>query len=138
MKLRISGLLALAGLALACLLGSAQSLAQNAYITNGENTVSVIDTATNAVTATIPVGRFPFAVAVTADGSRVYVANNNSPGTVSVIDTASNTVIATIPVGSGPIGVAVTADGSRVYVAQGVANTASVSVIDTGAIAESW
>ena len=50
MKLRISGLLAIATFVL---LGSAQSLAQNAYITNGSNSVSVIDTATNTVTATI-------------------------------------------------------------------------------------
>jgi YVTN family beta-propeller protein len=44
----------------ACLLGSAQSLAENAYITNaGSESVSVIATATNTVTATIPVGAFP-------------------------------------------------------------------------------
>ena len=50
-----SGAFALAGF-----LGSAQSLAQNAYITNlGSNSVSVIDTATNTVTATIPVGAGP-------------------------------------------------------------------------------
>jgi hypothetical protein len=43
MKLRISGLLGIAAFALAGLLGSGQSLAQNAYITNtGSNTVSVI------------------------------------------------------------------------------------------------
>ena len=60
MKLRVSGLLAITAVALAGLLRSAQSLAQNAYITNaGSNTVSVIDTASNAVTATIPVGSAP-------------------------------------------------------------------------------
>ncbi len=40
-------------------------------------------------------------VAVTPDGSKVYVANENS-NTVSVIATATNTVTATIPVGDGP------------------------------------
>jgi YVTN family beta-propeller protein len=41
----------------ACFFGAAQSLAQNAYITNGgSNDVSVIATATNTVTATILVG----------------------------------------------------------------------------------
>jgi YVTN family beta-propeller protein len=60
MSLRISGLLAIAAFALAGLLGSAQSLAQNAYITNFNSaSVSVIDTATNAVTATIGVGNSP-------------------------------------------------------------------------------
>jgi YVTN family beta-propeller protein len=41
-------------------------------------------------------------VAVTPDGSKVYVANEGSD-TVSVIDTKTNTVTATIPVGSVPI-----------------------------------
>jgi YVTN family beta-propeller protein len=49
-------------------------------------------------------------VAVTPDGSRVYVANRNS-GTVSVIDTATNTVVGSpIPVGGLPMGVAVIPD----------------------------
>jgi YVTN family beta-propeller protein len=131
MKLRISGLLAIAAFALAGVLGSAQSLAQNAYITNsGANTVSVIDTATNSVTTTIPVGDHPYGVAVTPDGSKVYVGNW-FPGTVSVIETATNKVTATIPVGSIPWGMAVTLDGSKVYVANSGGQPFSVSVIDT-------
>jgi YVTN family beta-propeller protein len=94
MKIRISGL-ASAAFALAGCFGSAQSLAQNAYITNELfNTVSVIDAATNTVTATISVG-----VAVTPDGSKAYVANTNS---TTVIDTGTNTVAATTPVGNAP------------------------------------
>jgi YVTN family beta-propeller protein len=76
------------------------------YVTNDFSfSVSVIDTATNTVTATIPltVGSHPFGVAVTPDGSKVFVANEQSqPGSVSVIDAATNAVTATIPVGSGP------------------------------------
>ena len=103
--------------------------APQAYITNlNDNTVSVIDTASNTVTATVPVGTFPNGVAVTPDGAHVYVANVLD-GTVSVIDTASNTVTATVPVGLFPFGVAVTPDGAHVYVAnQGGGN---VSVIAT-------
>jgi YVTN family beta-propeller protein len=44
-------------------------------------------------------------VAVTPDGSKVYVANsgyNTVSNTVSVIATAKNMVIATIPVGPVP------------------------------------
>jgi YVTN family beta-propeller protein len=79
MKLRISRLLAIAAFVAACLLGSAQSPAQNAYIASGlSNNVSVIDTATNTVTATIPVGRSPEGVAVTPDSRKVYVANVSS------------------------------------------------------------
>jgi YVTN family beta-propeller protein len=92
---------------------------QNAYITNsGSNTVSVIDTATNTVTATIPVGLEPWGVAVTPDGSKIYVTNFGDT-TVSVIETASNTVAATIPVGNRPQGVAVTPDGTKAYVTAG-------------------
>jgi YVTN family beta-propeller protein len=61
--------------------------------------VSVISTATNMVTATIPVSSLPHFVAVSPDGSKVYVTNATS-NTVSVINTTTNTVIATIPVGS--------------------------------------
>jgi YVTN family beta-propeller protein len=114
-----------------CLLGSAQPHAQNAYITNFNSaSVSVIDTATNAVTATIGVGSNPLGVAVTRDGSKVYVTHqNNVNSTVAVIDTATNEVTATIPVGANPgfPGIAVTPDGSKVYVASS-GNT--VSVID--------
>jgi YVTN family beta-propeller protein len=132
MKLRISGIFALAALAVVCLFGSAQSRAQNAYITaNGSDTVSVVDTATNTVIATIPVGVQPAGVAVSADGSKVYVANQGTgkiPGSVSVIDSATNTATATIPLGlTGPGALAVTPDDSKVY----VTDTRGVSVIAT-------
>jgi YVTN family beta-propeller protein len=58
-----------------------------AYVTNHySSTVSVIDTATNTVTATVSVGTGLGGVAVTPDGSRAYVVNFVS-NTVSVIDT---------------------------------------------------
>src|SRR6266480_4783027 len=103
--------------------------APQAYITNlNDGTVSVIDTASNTVMATVPVGNFPNGVALTPDGAHVYVANVVD-GTVSVIETAGNTVTATVPVGLFPFGVAVTPDGAHVYVAnQGGGN---VSVIAT-------
>ena len=116
-------------LMLASLLPPAASRAQNAYITNeNSNTVSVIDTVTNTVIATIPVGLSPFGVVVSLDGSKVYFTH---VGGVSVIDTVTNTVIATIPVGLSSSccgGVAVTPDGSKVYVVN--TNASNVSVID--------
>jgi YVTN family beta-propeller protein len=127
MNLRIYGLLAVAAFVGALLLGGGQSLAQNAYITNGEgSSVSVINTSTNMVIATIPVD-VPVGVVVSPDG-KAYVTNLGN-NTVSVIDMATNMVTATISVASGPVGVAVTPDGSKVYVANYGANT--VSVIDT-------
>ncbi len=90
--------------------------------------MSVINTATNTVIATITVGTDPGAVAVTPDGARAYVTNSGS-GSVSVINTATNTVIATITVGLGPGRVAVSSDGTRAYVTN--SGSDSVSVIDT-------
>jgi len=77
--------------------------------------VPVIDTATNNVVATATAGNTPYGVAITPDGTRVYVTNY-ADNTVSVINTATNTAVATVPVGSGPWGVAITPQGTRVYV----------------------
>jgi YVTN family beta-propeller protein len=84
------------------------------YVTNtGSNNVSVIDTASNMVIATVAVGSSPVGVSFTPDGARAYVANFNS-GNVSVIDTATNTVVATIPAGVSPasFGLFITGPGS--------------------------
>jgi len=60
----------------------------NAYIPNaGDNTVSVIDTATDTVIATISVGRSPECVAVSPDANTVYVTNLTD-GTISAINAA--------------------------------------------------
>jgi YVTN family beta-propeller protein len=110
-----------------------------AYVANyGDNSVSVINTATNGIVATVPVGIYPAAVAVTPDRGHVYVVNQatcqdsdclSQPSNVSVISTATNSVIATVPVGSYPTGVAITPDGTRAY-ATNLAN-GSISVINT-------
>jgi YVTN family beta-propeller protein len=78
--------------------------------------VSVIDTATNIVIATIRTGAENFGVAVSPDGSKVYVANPGNSGFMSVIDTATNTIIDKIAVGGFPWSVAVSPDASKVYV----------------------
>src|SRR5438132_5602524 len=80
-----------------------------AYVTNASsNNVSVIDTASNTVVATVRVGSGPSGVAITPDGTRAYVTNGTNVGnTVSVIDTASNTVVATVGVGAESLSVAI-------------------------------
>jgi YVTN family beta-propeller protein len=128
----IAALWAMLAMGLASMASPAEA-APFAYVTNAGSfgvtgTVSVIDTATNTVVATVTVGTGPFGVAVTPDGKHAYVTNGG--GTVSVIDTASNTVVGTpIPVGSFPDGVAVTPDGKHAYVTNELSN--NVSVIDT-------
>jgi YVTN family beta-propeller protein len=97
------------------------------------NIVSVIDTATSTVIATIPVGIFPYEITVTPDGKKVYVTNRKGKivgfinrSTVSVIYTSTNTVTTTVPVDNNPFEVAVTPDGSKVYVTNADDNTISV------------
>jgi YVTN family beta-propeller protein len=68
--------------------------------------VSVITTATGAVSAPITVGKQPNQVAITPDGKRVYVTNTMD-GTVSVITTATGAVSPPITVGRYPEGVAI-------------------------------
>lgn len=100
-----------------------------AYVTNsGDNTVSVIDTATNTVTDTIHTGNSPYEISASPAGKKVYVANWGS-STVSVIDTSTNNVTATVDTRASPGGVAVSPDGTALYVTNVVNNT--VSVIDT-------
>jgi YVTN family beta-propeller protein/autotransporter-associated beta strand protein len=102
----------------------------NAYISNnGSNTVSVINTETQAlVGSAIPVGTQPFGSAATPDGRFVYVANVVS-NTVSVISADTNLVSTTIPVGARPFGIAASSDAKFAYVSNSADNT--VSVIDT-------
>jgi len=105
-----------------------------AWVTNTtSDTVSVIDTDTNTVIATIPVGDGPMGVALTPDGTRAYVTNSNND-TVSVIDTADKTVITTIPVGDGPRGVAFTSDGQRVYVTNELADSVSAISVTSNTV----
>jgi YVTN family beta-propeller protein len=91
-----------------------------AYITNSNsNNVSVIDTGTNTVTATVSGFDLsnPAGVAVTSDGTKVYVTNSGTYGVVSVIDTATNNITGKINVGNSPWGIAVNRAGTKVYVA---------------------
>jgi YVTN family beta-propeller protein len=88
----------------------------------------VIGTASNTVVTTIMVGLKPIAVAITPDGTQVYVANKGA-NTVSVIARPGNTVVTTVPVESNPDAIAVTPDGKNAYVAN--RTSANVSVIRT-------
>ncbi|MBV9651048.1 MAG: hypothetical protein JO296_13015 [Pseudonocardiales bacterium] len=77
----------------------------DAHVTNyAASTVSVINEATNTVTATIPVGRYPFGIAVDSSSRTAYPPSAYD-NTMSVIDGATNSVTGTIPVGRFPVGV---------------------------------
>ena len=90
------------------------------YVTNRkDNTVSVINGATNTVTTTIPVGSHPVTADVNIATNKIYVANtgNGVGNTVSVIDGSTDTVTATVTVGYYPASVAVDSVTNKIYVA---------------------
>ena len=89
-------------------------------------TLLAITTATNSITAALPIGGGALGVAATPDGSKVYVTNEAlNINTVAVIATSTNKV-SPIQVGYDPWGIAVTPDGSKVYAVNGGSNTVSV------------
>jgi YVTN family beta-propeller protein len=92
------------------------------------NLVGVLDTTSNSIVSTIPVGTRPYALAVTPDGSRLYVPNHDS-GTVSVIDTATSKVTTDIKVAPNPHWAAISNDGTRAYTANHEAGL--ITIIDT-------
>jgi YVTN family beta-propeller protein len=103
------------------------------YVANsGTNTVSIISTASNVVTNTIPVGVNPSALAETPDAKKLYVANQGD-GTVTSINTLDKST-SSIP-GLGLVSpvwvVAVARDAatSRAYVLDSV--TGAVLALDT-------
>lgn len=60
-------------------------------------------------------GTDPEQVAVSADGTRLYVANEDA-GTASVLDVETGEILATVEVGGEPEGVRASPDGRFVYV----------------------
>ncbi|MBV8541723.1 MAG: Hsp70 family protein [Pseudonocardiales bacterium] len=107
---------------------------RQAYVARGNaGVVTVLDTAINHVTATVPIAAGPPQfLAFAPDGRRLYISIFNDQATIHVIDvldTAANTVIATIPQPARPFLPAVTPDGKRLFVPNH--DTAAVSVIDT-------
>jgi YVTN family beta-propeller protein len=78
------------------------------------------------VTATVPIGTLPEAVAVNPVTNKIYIANEGSAN-VTVIDGATNATT-TVSTGSHPVSVAVNPLTNKIYVANGT--SASVTVID--------
>ncbi len=85
---------------------------------SSDNRVTVIETATHRVAATIQVGLGPLDLAVSPDGRRVYVTNSRSQS-ISVLDVSSLREVRKFPVSTardGPFGIVVSPDGGRLYV----------------------
>jgi YVTN family beta-propeller protein len=88
--------------------------------------IAVIDAATNSVTATIPAGDYPYAIAITRSGAHGYTADFAS-NTVTFLDLLGNNAMATLPVAAEPLALALSADETRLFVAS---RSARLTVID--------
>jgi YVTN family beta-propeller protein len=93
--------------------------------------IAVVDTATHRIAQMLHAGSDPEQFALSRDGNRLFVANEDA-ATMSVVDTRSGAVVGRVPVGSEPEGVGVSPDGRWVLVTNESAN--SVSVIDTSTL----
>jgi YVTN family beta-propeller protein len=107
---------------------------RHAYTANRDaQSITVVDTATNQVTATIPVAAGPPRfLSFAPDGRKLYVSIFNDRGTIhslGVLDTRSNTMVATIPQPARPFPADASPDGTQLYVP--LPDIASISVIDT-------
>ena len=102
------------------------SVGDRAYVVNNSNNrVSVINTITNTVIATIPVGSDPRHIVLNAAGDRAYVVSAGT-SSISVIDTNTNAIQTTISVGSSPRYMVINNAGDRGYVANYASNSVSV------------
>lgn len=123
------------------------ALAGRAYVSNEDgHSVSVIDTAREAVIATVEVGKRPRGMQLSRDGSRLYVAVSGRPKCppkmpdavcaklahdfsadgIAVVDTRSLEVLRLLHAGSDPERFDISRDGRRLYVANEDSGTASV------------
>jgi DNA-binding beta-propeller fold protein YncE len=95
-------------------------------------TVSEIDLASKSVTRLFIVGGEPQGMAVSPDGTELYVADESGAGHINVYDIVGNVLEASIPSGAmssdgGPFGMAMSPDGAEVYV--GVLTTGGPGLI---------
>ena len=114
-----SVLLRLRALALALVLSpplAAQPTAYSLWVTLGDSDQLVeVDPVTFSVIRRIKVDRGVHGLAVSADGSRVYVASDKT-GMFQVVDARRGTVVGQVPLGNDPNQMTLTKDGRFAYV----------------------
>jgi len=76
--------------------------------------IGVVDARTLKLLRVMPVGTDPEQLALSKDGRRLFVSNEDA-ATVSVVEAADARIVATVKVGGEPEGVEVSPDGSVVY-----------------------
>jgi YVTN family beta-propeller protein len=110
------------------------SRAHKLYVANyGNHTVTVLDSRTGQLTATLQVGEHPKAIGFDPDRKLVYVANT-SDNSVTVIDADKDKILATLPAGKSPYALAVVPGSTNLYVANESEDRSSTVVDLTGAL----
>ena len=110
--------------------GAPAAAEPNAYVVNeGSGTVSIIETQTDEVSATIKVGERPRGLAMSSDGARLYVSHQD--GRLSERDMYAKEESAGMKLGRVPSSIDLSADG-RLLVAsiQGTAELCDRSCAD--------
>lgn len=90
--------------------------------------IGVVDLATNQLVRVIHAGNDPEELAISLDGTLLYVANEDT-AQVSVVDVKTGAIVATAKVGGEPEGVTLRPDGKVVYVTS--EEDGDVAAIDT-------
>lgn len=112
-----------------------RAYAINPSTSGGPGQVAAIETGTNTISTTLPVGRGPVYGVMTLDQRRVFILNQTD-GTVSVINSQTNaldTPVNTIPVGVRPVWADLAAGLNELVVANegdGISTPGSVTIID--------
>ncbi|MDF7799601.1 Calx-beta domain-containing protein [Pontiellaceae bacterium B1224] len=95
--------------------------------------VGVVDITTQQRLGSIDLPQHPSGLALSSDGSTLYVTAGVSDGAVYVVDTSSWQVTQTIPVGHTPLA-PVLVSGNRLYVCERFLNTVAEVDLTTGTI----
>jgi YVTN family beta-propeller protein len=105
------------------------------YVSNAGGGITEVNSRDNSVIATAPFANNANGVAITPDGTRMYVTNRDL-GQVLVFDTRTNVPLATISAGNGSdnLGLAVSPDGELVYVANQASGTVTVIFVPSNRI----
>jgi YVTN family beta-propeller protein len=95
----------------------------------GNGSISVIDTTSNSIVATIPVHKLPTSIDVDAAGHLAYVANSGS-NSVSVIDLDLRREVAVAGTGEQPTIVRISTDMRSLVIANRTSGSVSIFAVD--------
>ncbi len=124
----------LAFISLMIFLFPSHAFAANAYVSNArDNTISVIDLASNKVVTNLPAGALPHGLTLSLEKHFLYVTNSGS-ATVSIFDISNNQKVSDITVGSEPQELALTPDQKSLLVTAQDANKLVFINTDTNSI----